>query len=151
APMRSKEHAHDYRYFPDPDLPPLAVGQAWIDDVRAALPELPLARRARLVREHGLPDADAKLLTEERALADYFEAAPRAHGAGKKIANWVMTELLRELHRLGKQPADSPVAPAALADLVRLVDAGTISGKIAKDVFGKMIETGEAAPAIVAR
>ena len=151
ASMRSKEHAHDYRYFPDPDLPPLAVGEAWIDDVRAALPELPLARRARLAAEHGLPDADARLLTEERALADYFEAAARAHGDGKKIANWVMTELLRELHRLEKDPADSPVPPDALAELVRLVDDGTINGKIAKDVFHKMIETGARAPAIVAR
>ncbi len=151
ASMRSKEHAHDYRYFPDPDLPPLAVGDGWIDEVRAGLPELPLARRARLVAEHGLGDADAKLLTDERSLADYFEAAARAHGDGKKIANWVMTELLRELHRLGVEPGHSPVAPEALAELVRLVDDGTINGKIAKDVFQTMIETGDRAPDIVAR
>ncbi|HKA86242.1 MAG TPA: Asp-tRNA(Asn)/Glu-tRNA(Gln) amidotransferase subunit GatB [Haliangiales bacterium] len=151
ASMRSKEHAHDYRYFPDPDLPPLAVADAWIDEVRAALPELPLARRARLAAEHGLGDADAKLLTEERSLADYFEAAAAAHGDGKKIANWVMTELLRELHRLGKEPEDSPVPPDGLAELVRLVDDGTINGKIAKDVFHKMIESGGRARDIVAR
>src|SRR5262249_6430535 len=151
ASMRSKEHAHDYRYFPDPDLPPLAVADAWIDEVRAALPELPLARRARLAAEHGLGDADAKLLTEERSLADYFEAAAAAHGDGKKIANWVMTELLRELHRLGKEREDSPVPPDGLAELVRLVDDGTINGKIAKDVFHKMIESGGRARDIVAR
>jgi aspartyl-tRNA(Asn)/glutamyl-tRNA(Gln) amidotransferase subunit B len=147
--MRTKEHAHDYRYFPDPDLPPLVVDDGWIDRIRAELPELPAARRARVAREQGLTEADARVLTEERALADYYEAAVTAGGDGKKIANWVQSELLRELK--GRDLAECPVAPAQLAELVRLIDDGTISGKIAKDVFARMVATGEAPRAIVER
>ena len=155
--MRSKEQAHDYRYFPDPDLPPVVVADRRIDTLRAALPELPAAARERFVNEHGLGDADARVLTEERALAAYFDAAARAHGDGKKIANWVLSELLRELNRDGRSigSVDSvescPVAPERLAELVRLIDDGTISGKIAKDVFGKMYATGDAPRSIVER
>jgi aspartyl-tRNA(Asn)/glutamyl-tRNA(Gln) amidotransferase subunit B len=149
--MRTKEHAHDYRYFPDPDLPPLVVPDALVARERADLPELPAARRARVVKEHGVSDADARVLTEERPLADYYEAAARAHGDGKKIANWVLSELLRELHRDGRGIEDCPVPPRALAELVALIDDGTISGKIAKDVFGKMYRGGEGARAIVER
>jgi aspartyl-tRNA(Asn)/glutamyl-tRNA(Gln) amidotransferase subunit B len=149
--MRSKEEAHDYRYFPDPDLPPLVVDEGWIARIEAELPELPGARRARLVAEHGLSDQDARVLTEERDLADWFEAAARAHGDGKKIANWVQGELLRELHRDERALRDCPIAPEGLAELVRLIDDGTISGKIAKDVFAKMVASGEGARAIVER
>jgi aspartyl-tRNA(Asn)/glutamyl-tRNA(Gln) amidotransferase subunit B len=151
-PMRSKEFAHDYRYFPEPDLPPLDVDPAWVETVRAALPELPAARRRRFNEAYQLSAYEADLLTQGRGLADYFEAAVREYPAAKTIANWVLNELLREL------PADddravaaSPVPPEHLAGLLRLVDDGTISGKIAKDVFARMVRTGETAGAIVRR
>jgi aspartyl-tRNA(Asn)/glutamyl-tRNA(Gln) amidotransferase subunit B len=148
--MRSKEHAHDYRYFPDPDLPPLVVAAERIERLRAELPELPAARRARFVAELGLPEVDARQLTEERALADYFEDAARGADP-KKVANWIQSELLRELNKDGRDIGASPVAPAELAELVRLIDEGTISGKIAKDVLARMVESGEGARAIVER
>jgi aspartyl-tRNA(Asn)/glutamyl-tRNA(Gln) amidotransferase subunit B len=151
-PMRSKEFAHDYRYFPEPDLPPLDVDPAWVETVRAALPELPAARRRRLNETYQLSAYEADLLTQGRGLADYFEAAVREYPAAKTVANWVLNELLREL------PADddravaaSPVPPDHLAGLLRMVDDGTISGKIAKDVFARMVRTGETAGAIVRR
>jgi aspartyl-tRNA(Asn)/glutamyl-tRNA(Gln) amidotransferase subunit B len=149
--MRSKEHAHDYRYFPDPDLPPLVIGEDRIATLRTGLPELPAARRARFVAEHGLPEADARVLTDERPLADYFEAAARAHGDAKKVANWISSELLRELHRHGGDITACPVRPEALAELVKLIDDGTISGKIAKDVFARMYASGDGPRAIVER
>ncbi len=149
--MRSKEEAHDYRYFPEPDLPPLEVDPGWIDDVRRSLPELPAARRQRLAAEYGLPDYDASVLTQQRELADYFEAAARDSGNAKAASNWVMTEVLRKLKDDARPLAASPVSPAALAGLVRLVDAGTISGKTAKDVFERMWATGEGAATIVER
>jgi aspartyl-tRNA(Asn)/glutamyl-tRNA(Gln) amidotransferase subunit B len=149
--MRTKEHAHDYRYFPDPDLPPVVVDAGWIETVRSELPELPAARRARLVREQGVTEADARVLTEERSLADYYEAAVAAGADGKKVANWVQSELLRELNRDGRDIGECPVPPSELAALIRLMDDGTISGKIAKDVFGKMYATGEPARAIIER
>jgi aspartyl-tRNA(Asn)/glutamyl-tRNA(Gln) amidotransferase subunit B len=149
--MRSKEHAHDYRYFPDPDLPPLVVSEARIAEIQAALPELPAALRARFVSAHGLAEADARVLTEERPLATYFEAAARAHGDGKKVAAWVQNELLRELHRDGRGVEACPIAPEALAELVRLIDEGTISGKIAKEVFAKMYASGDRPAVIVER
>jgi aspartyl-tRNA(Asn)/glutamyl-tRNA(Gln) amidotransferase subunit B len=150
--MRSKEYAHDYRYFPDPDLVPLQLERAWIEQIRAALPELPRARRLRFVEAHGLPPYDAEVLTQSRALADYFEAAVRDYPNPKIVSNWVMSELLREL------PADDegaiaacPIPPDRLAGLLRLVDDGTISGRIAKSVFEKMFRSGEDAAAIVRR
>jgi aspartyl-tRNA(Asn)/glutamyl-tRNA(Gln) amidotransferase subunit B len=148
--MRSKEQAHDYRYFPDPDLPPVVTSAERIAAIGAELPELPAARRARFGVDFGLPEADARLLTEERALADYFEAAAGAADP-RKVASWIQSELLRELHRDGRDIADCPIAPAELAALVRLIDDGTISGKIAKEVFAKMYATGDGAQAIVAR
>jgi aspartyl-tRNA(Asn)/glutamyl-tRNA(Gln) amidotransferase subunit B len=149
-PMRSKEHAHDYRYFPDPDLPPLTVDEAWIERVRAGLPELPMARQRRFVATLGLTDYDAAVLCADRALGDYFEAGVRAGGDPKKLANWVQTELLRELNREGKGAERSPVSPESLAELLRLIDDGTVSGKLAKEVFGKMVATGRSAKEIVA-
>jgi aspartyl-tRNA(Asn)/glutamyl-tRNA(Gln) amidotransferase subunit B len=151
VPMRSKEEAHDYRYFPEPDLPPLEVSAEWIGEARRSLPELPAERRRRFVAEYALPGYDASVLTQERDLADYFEAAARASGNAKAASNWVMTEILRKLKEDERPLAASPVAPAALAGLVRLVDSGTISGKIAKDVFERMWATGEEAGAIVER
>jgi aspartyl-tRNA(Asn)/glutamyl-tRNA(Gln) amidotransferase subunit B len=150
--MRSKEYAHDYRYFPEPDLVPLQLDRAWIDAIRAALPELPRARRQRFVGQYGLPAYDADLLTQSRALADYYEAAVRAHANPKAISNWVMTELLRELGGDDEAAiARARVRPEHLAGLVRLIDDGTISGKIAKDVFGRMLASGEDPAAIVRR
>jgi aspartyl-tRNA(Asn)/glutamyl-tRNA(Gln) amidotransferase subunit B len=150
--MRSKEFAHDYRYFPEPDLPPLALEDRWIDELRAALPELPAAGRRRFVDEYALSAYDADLLTQGRALADYFETATRASGKPKPVANWVLNELLREIAGDDDRAvAAAPIPPGHLAELIGLVEDGTISGKIAKDVFEKMYRSGEAAGAIVRR
>jgi aspartyl-tRNA(Asn)/glutamyl-tRNA(Gln) amidotransferase subunit B len=150
--MRSKEFAHDYRYFPEPDLPPLHVESRWIDEISQGLPELPAARRARFALAYGLSAYDAELLTQGRGLADYFEEATRAHGKPKIVANWILNDLLREL------PGDddaavaaSPVPPGHLVGLLALIDDGSISGRIAKDVFEKMYRSGEAADTIVRR
>ena len=149
--MRSKEEAHDYRYFPEPDLPPLIVDAAWIEEVRAALPELPAARRRRFVAQYALPAYDASVLTQERELADYFEAVAAASGSAKAASNWVMTEVLRKLKEDARPLRDCPVAPERLAALLRLVAEGTISGKTAKDVFEAMWRTGEDPARIVER
>jgi aspartyl-tRNA(Asn)/glutamyl-tRNA(Gln) amidotransferase subunit B len=151
ASMRSKEEAHDYRYFPEPDLPPLVVGAAWVEEVRRSLPELPAERRERFVRSFAVPAYDADVLTQDRAVADYFEAAAGESGNAKAASNWVMTEVLRKLKEDDRPPARCPVSPQALAGLIRLIDAGTISGKIAKDVFLKMWQAGEPASVIVER
>ena len=148
ASMRSKEEAHDYRYFPEPDLPPLVVTPEWIEDVRASLPELPAQKRRRFGSEYALPDYDAGVLTIEREVADYFESVARLSGNAKATSNWVMTEVLRK--RKDGQDA-IPVPPEHLAELIRLIDGGTISGKIAKDVFERMWDTGEAPGALVSR
>jgi aspartyl-tRNA(Asn)/glutamyl-tRNA(Gln) amidotransferase subunit B len=148
--MRSKEEAHDYRYFPEPDLPPLAVSAAWVDDVRRTLPELPDARKRRLVAQYALPEYDAGILTQSRALADYFEAAAAAAGNAKAASNWIMGELMRKMNELGIGIDASAIAPEALAGLIRLIDAGTITGPIAKGVFEKMYASGRTAQDIVA-
>jgi aspartyl-tRNA(Asn)/glutamyl-tRNA(Gln) amidotransferase subunit B len=150
--MRSKEYAHDYRYFPEPDLVPLKLDPAWVEDIRAALPELPRAQRQRFVTQYGLPAYDAGILTQSRALGEYYETAARGHANPKAISNWIMTELLRELGGDDEIAiARSPVSPAHLASLVRLIDDGTISGKIAKDVFARMLGSGEDPATIVQR
>ena len=148
--MRSKEEAHDYRYFPEPDLPPLVVDEARIERVRATMPELPEARRRRFVAQYAIPDYDAGVLTQSSALADYFEAAAAAAGNTKAVSNWVMGELLRTMHERGQTIADVTLTPAALAGLVALIDTGTISGSIGKDVFAKMYDSRRAADEIVA-
>jgi len=139
-PMRGKEEAHDYRYFPDPDLIPVVLDEAWIEAVRRELPELPDKRRLRFVRDFELSDYDAEILTASRELADYFEEAYREFGNAKKLANFIGTELLREYgpERIGA----CPVRPAQLARLLVLIEEGTISGKIAKSVFGEMLASG---------
>jgi aspartyl-tRNA(Asn)/glutamyl-tRNA(Gln) amidotransferase subunit B len=147
--MRSKEEAHDYRYFPEPDLAPLVLPGGFAERVRAELPELPEGRRARFMEEYGLSYADAAQLTSERALADYFERAAKAAGNARAASNWIRSELLRELETAGRGADESPVAPEELGALVRLVDAGKISGKQAKDVLVEMFETGKSASAIV--
>jgi aspartyl-tRNA(Asn)/glutamyl-tRNA(Gln) amidotransferase subunit B len=150
--MRSKEYAHDYRYFPEPDLVPLKLDPTWVEEIRRALPELPRAQRQRFVTQYGLPAYDAGILTQSRALAAYYETAARGHANPKAISNWIMTELLRELGGDDESViARSPVSPAHLGSLVRLIDDGTISGKIAKDVFARMVGSGEDPAAIVRR
>jgi aspartyl-tRNA(Asn)/glutamyl-tRNA(Gln) amidotransferase subunit B len=147
--MRSKEEAHDYRYFPEPDLPPLVVDAARIEAVRVSMPELPEARRRRFVAAYGLPEYDAGVLTQSAELADYFEQVAAACGNPKAASNWVMGELLRTLKERGTTIAGINLAPAALAGLIALVDKGTISNAIAKDVFARMFDSGRSAGEIV--
>jgi aspartyl-tRNA(Asn)/glutamyl-tRNA(Gln) amidotransferase subunit B len=148
--MRSKEAAHDYRYFPEPDLVPIAAPAAWIAEIRAALPELPEAKRARFAADYGLSAYDATVLTGSRALADYFEATLRHGAPPKTAANWIMGELLALLNAEGTEIDMCRVTPKSLAALFALIDAGTISGKIAKTVFVEMYRTGAEADAVVA-
>jgi aspartyl-tRNA(Asn)/glutamyl-tRNA(Gln) amidotransferase subunit B len=149
--MRSKEEAHDYRYFPEPDLPPLVVSSEWIEVVRRGLPELPAARRRRFALAYAIPDYDAGVLTLSREVADYFEAVAALSRNPKAASNWVMNEALRKLKEEGGSLAACRVKPEGLAALLRLIDAGTISGRIAKDVFEKMWSSGESAEGIVER
>ena len=150
--MRSKEHAHDYRYFPEPDLPPLAVDQDWIERARASLPELPESRYRRYTNTLGLSAQDAGVLTSEREIADYFDAASKACAApAKKLANWIINEVLARVDDPRTlATADLPVPPKALAELVDLVEKGTLSGKLGKDVFGRMWQEKRRAGEIVA-
>jgi len=146
--MRSKEDAHDYRYFPDPDLLPLELDEAFIEDIRASMPELPELRRKRFVDELGLSDYDAELLTAERARADYFEAASEGRDA-KQAANWVAGELLGRLNKEGLEIEAAPIPAAGLGELIDLVSDGTLSGRMGREVFEAMWETGRPASAIV--
>ena len=148
-PMRSKEDAHDYRYFPDPDLLPLVLDQAWVDELAAGLPELPDDKRARFVAGYGLSPYDAGVLVAERATADYFENVARGRDA-RQAANWVTGDLFATLNRTGRGIEDSPVSAGALGELLDLVANDTINGRIAKDVFAAMVETGDDPAAIVA-
>ncbi len=147
--MRSKEEAHDYRYFPDPDLVPLVIDPAWIEAVRQSLPELPDQRRARFVTDYQLPEYDAGVLTSSRELADYFETCLRSFNQPKVASNWVMGPLLGLLNAQDRAIEQSPVSADGLAALLKLLDQGTISGKIAKTVFDEMAATGKTAEAIV--
>ncbi|WP_323759127.1 Asp-tRNA(Asn)/Glu-tRNA(Gln) amidotransferase subunit GatB, partial [Immundisolibacter sp.] len=150
--MRSKEEANDYRYFPDPDLLPIEVSEAWVEQLRAQLPELPQARQARFVSQYGLSDYDAGLLTTERELADYFEAALASGAEPKLAANWINGELAAALNRDDLPITASPIGPAALGGLLGRIADQTISGKIAKDVFAAMWQgEGEADAIIQAR
>jgi aspartyl-tRNA(Asn)/glutamyl-tRNA(Gln) amidotransferase subunit B len=150
-PARSKEGSHDYRYFPDPDLPPLVLSPLWIAAQRATLPELPAARRARLQERFGLPAYDAGVLTATRALADYYERVAAVHGDGKVAANWVMGEVLARLNEGGRTIADFDVAPDALAALLDLVRDGTVSNNAAKRVLDLMASGGGAPREIAER
>jgi aspartyl-tRNA(Asn)/glutamyl-tRNA(Gln) amidotransferase subunit B len=149
--MRGKEEAHDYRYFPEPDLPPLTLERAWIEEIRATLPELPDARRRRLVEQYGLPPYDASVLTSSRELADYFEATAAASANAKASSNWIMGALSAKLNDLGIGIAEVPLAADRLAGLIRLIDAGTISGPVTRDVFEKMFGSDSTAAEIVER
>jgi aspartyl-tRNA(Asn)/glutamyl-tRNA(Gln) amidotransferase subunit B len=148
--MRSKEEAHDYRYFPEPDLPPVVVGAERVQTIRSAMPELPDARRRRFVVQYALPEYDAGQLTQSRALADYFESAVAAGAPAKLSSNWIMGELARKLKEEDRGIDASPLTADRLAGLIALVNNGTISGSIAKDVFEKMFASGRAADEIVA-
>ncbi|MGH9201108.1 MAG: Asp-tRNA(Asn)/Glu-tRNA(Gln) amidotransferase subunit GatB, partial [Vicinamibacterales bacterium] len=148
--MRSKEEAHDYRYFPEPDLPPLVVDRERQERIRATLPELPDARRQRLVAEYGVPAYDAALLTQTRELADYFEATAQAAGNPKAASNWIMGEILRIMKERGVGIGGISVSPEALASLIKIVERGTISSTAGKDVLAKMLESGRPAETIVA-
>jgi aspartyl-tRNA(Asn)/glutamyl-tRNA(Gln) amidotransferase subunit B len=147
--MRSKEEAHDYRYFPEPDLPPLIVSDEFVEQVRAAMPELPEARRRRFMEQYGLSFSDASQLTSERSLADYFEKAAAASGNPRTAANWIRSELLRELESAGLLAQASPLPPEELGALVRLIAEEKISGKQGKDVLVEMFKTGKGAAVII--
>ncbi len=149
-PMRGKEEAHDYRYFPEPDLVPIMISGDWIEDVRRTLPELQLEKQDRFVRQYGIPVYDAGVLTATRALADFYEEAVKLCGKPKIASNWVMGDLLRYLNEEKRDIRESPVSPAHVADLINLIENGTISGKIAKEVFEAMYKT-QSKPADIVR
>jgi aspartyl-tRNA(Asn)/glutamyl-tRNA(Gln) amidotransferase subunit B len=150
--QRSKEYADDYRYFPEPDLPPLVVERAWVEEIRASLPELPDARRERFEREYGLGRADALRLTEERAVADYFEAVVGAQKTrAKTVANWVLTDLFRHMNDAGQSIEEVKVRAGALSGLIDLVESGAINANTGKRVLAEMFESGEDARSIVER
>ena len=149
AVMRSKEEAHDYRYFPDPDLVPLTLDHEWVEAFRGSLPELPAARARRFVDAYGLPEYDAGVLTVTKDVAEYFEATVKLFPQPKTVSNWVMGELTRELNNTGTAAADSPVSSERLAGLLRLVENGTVSLKVARDIFPEMYGSGKAPEQIV--
>lgn len=141
--MRTKEEAHDYRYFPEPDLVPIVISEDWIEDVRKRLPELPDAKKGRFVREYGIPVYDAVVLTTSRSLAEYYESCVRLFPRPKIISNWVMGEILREFKNDKREINESPITPEHLTRMLRMIEEGTISGKIAKTVFEEMYRSGK--------
>jgi len=149
--MRSKEHAHDYRYFPEPDLVPLQISEAWLAEIRSTMPELPAARRTRFIETFGLREYDAQVLTATRAMSDYFEKVAAASGDPRAAANWVMGDLAGLLKAEGKEIEDSPVSAENLGRLVALIAKGTISGKLAKEIFAKMFAGGDPPEAVMER
>jgi aspartyl-tRNA(Asn)/glutamyl-tRNA(Gln) amidotransferase subunit B len=149
VPMRSKEKAHDYRYFPEPDLLPVHVSAAWREEIRRTLPELPEAKRSRFVAAYGITPYDAEVLTTSRTLAEYFEAVIAAGAPGKASANWIQTELLGRLSEARRPFTDSP-EPAALAGVIKLVASGQITAAVGKKVFATMFESGRSAAEIIA-
>jgi len=149
--MRSKEHAHDYRYFPEPDLIPLQISEAWLARVRERMPELPASRRKRFVESYGLREYDADVLTATREISEYFEKVTSSSGDPRAAANWVMGDLAGLLKQEGKEIAESPVTSENLGRLVRLIAEGKISGKLAKEIFPKMFASGDAPELIMER
>ena len=149
--MRSKEHAHDYRYFPEPDLVPLRVSEHWLHEVKSHLPELPADRRERFIGSYGLREYDAQVLTLTRDLGDYFERAVAVSGDGRLTANWVVGDLMGLLKAAGKEITESPVSAENVGELVALINKGELSGKLAKEILPKMFESGESASAITER
>jgi aspartyl-tRNA(Asn)/glutamyl-tRNA(Gln) amidotransferase subunit B len=147
--MRGKEEAHDYRYFPDPDLIPLVIDSQWIEEIRASLPELPESKKERFIREYGIPEYDAEVLTTSKPLANYYEVCLRHYPKPKIVSNWIMSELLRELKKDEREIEECPVPALHLSELLKLIAEGTISGKIAKSVFEEMYRSGKRAEEIV--
>ena len=147
--MRSKEEAHDYRYFPEPDLVPIVVSRETVEAIGRAIPELPDARRERFVKEYGLPEYDAEMLTQSRSTAAYFEEAAKLSGQPKVVSNWMMGELMRLLNAEGKEIEDCPIKPGRLAGMIKMIGDGVISTKIAKTVFEEMYKTGKDAETVV--
>ena len=147
--MRGKEEAHDYRYFPDPDLVPIVVNPEWIAAVQAGLPELPDSKKERFIREYGIPEYDAEVLTSSKPLANYYEACLQVYEKPKIVSNWILSELLRELKRDEREIEECPVPAPNLAQMLKLIDEGLISGKIAKSVFEEMYRTGKMAEEVV--
>jgi aspartyl-tRNA(Asn)/glutamyl-tRNA(Gln) amidotransferase subunit B len=141
--MRGKEEAHDYRYFPDPDLVPLKIDENWVEEIRKSLPELPSEKRERFIREYQIPEYDAEILTSTKAMANYYEECIRLFPEPKTVSNWMMGELLKELKRDEREIDQCPVTPQHLAEMLKMIKEGTISGKIAKDVFEEMYRTGD--------
>ena len=149
ASMRGKEEAHDYRYFPDPDLVPIVVEPEWVGAIRKALPELPEMKKERFIREYEIPEYDAEVLTSSKSLANYYESCLQVYSKPKIVSNWIMSELLRELKRDEREIEECPVPAKNLGQMLKLIDEGLISGKIAKSVFEEMYRTGKEAAAIV--
>ena len=147
--LRSKEDSDEYRYFPDPDLTPIIVTDAYIEEVRASLPEMPQVKRQRMMEEDGLPAYDAGVITASKALADFYDGVRAHYDDAKKISNWIMVELLAKVNAEGIELADVKIRPEQMATLLKLIDAGEISGKIAKKVFGEMFATGKDAEVII--
>jgi aspartyl-tRNA(Asn)/glutamyl-tRNA(Gln) amidotransferase subunit B len=147
--MRGKEEAHDYRYFPDPDLVPLRIGEKWIEEIRKSLPELPDQKKGRFVKDYKIPEYDAEILTSTKAMANYFEDCVSLFPEPKTVSNWMMGDLLRELNRDEKEVDQCCVTPKHLAEMLKMLKDGTISGKIAKDVFEEMYKTGNPPAMIV--
>lgn len=147
--MRSKEHAQDYRYFPDPDLVEVHITPEWQEEIRRHLPELKDAKRARFIADYGLPEYDADILTSSKPLAAYFEQCLKIHNNPKAVSNWIMTELLRELKSREMEPDECPITPRHLASMIKMIDENTISGKIGKQVFPEMLTTGKMPDAVV--
>lgn len=147
--MRSKEEAHDYRYFPEPDLLPIKVDIKMIDKIRKSLPELPEARRERFIKNYQIPEYDAEILTSSKALGDYYEKTTSLYSNSKVLSNWIMGELMRYLNEEKIEIDESPISPEKLVEMLKLIDKGVISGKMAKDVFEKMFKTGRDASQIV--
>jgi aspartyl-tRNA(Asn)/glutamyl-tRNA(Gln) amidotransferase subunit B len=147
--MRGKEEAHDYRYFPDPDLVPLTVSPEWVEEINKGLPELPLQRKERFVRDYQIPAYDAGVITSSKALADYYEECVRIFTESKQVSNWIMGDLLRLLKEDDREVEDCPLTPGQLAEMLGLIADGTISGKIAKTVFEEMYKTGKGAQEVV--
>jgi len=147
--MRSKEEAHDYRYFPEPDLVPVIVSEEWIEKIKKTMPELPDQKFDRFLKEYGLPEYDAQILTEEKALAEWFEKAVVLGGKPKEVSNWIMVELLRLLNEDAKDITECKLTPQELVELLTLIEKGTINRNTAKDVFEEMYKTGKSAETIV--
>jgi aspartyl-tRNA(Asn)/glutamyl-tRNA(Gln) amidotransferase subunit B len=149
ASMRGKEEAHDYRYFPDPDLVPVNIDERWIGQIRESLPELPSEKKERFVKQYSIPDYDAAIITSTKPLAMYYEEVVQLFPEPKTVSNWIMGDLLRELKRDEREIDKCPVTPLHLAEMLSMIKDGTISGKIAKDVFEEMYRTGEKPSKIV--